>query len=251
MSFVTQCIRNDDVSSGPAQDSRVIRGLFRQRESMRSEQAGGARVVGWKAGFGAPPVQTQLRLSAPLVGYLLDHAIVPSGARLRLTGWTRPVAEPEIAIYVDRDVSADATRATAETAIAALGPALELADVNGRTDDVEGILAANVFQRRVVLGPPDVAYARAKVDGVEASVWISGRSIDVPADLQVNTGDLVNIVCHVARVAAANGERLRAGQFVIAGSIVSPLYLERETQDHVVFRLGSTEVVATVEVWCH
>ena len=251
MSFVTQCIDNGEVSQGSAQDSRVTRGLLRQRESMRADQAGGARLVGWKAGFGAPPVQAQLRLGAPLVGYLINRAIVPSGEQVRLTGWTRPVAEPEIAIYVDRDLSGDVDRATAKTAISALGPAFELADVDGPTDDVEAILAANVFQRRVVLGQPDAALAGARVRGIEVAVLKSGAPIDVPADLQANTGDLVDILCHVARVAAANGERLRAGQFVIAGSIVAPLYLEGDTQDQLVFRLGSTEVAAMVDVRSH
>lgn len=215
---------------------------------MRAHQASGARIVGWKAGFGARAVQAQLRLTAPLVGYLVDRAVLPSGERLRLTGWTRPVAEPEIAVYVDRDLSAEVTRATAARAISALAPALELADVDGPTDDVEGILAANVFQRRVVLGQPDTAYAGAALGGIEASVSKSGEPVDVPDDLQANTGDLIDIVCHIARVAAANGEPLRAGNFVIAGSIVPPIYLQVDRREQLVFRLGSARVAATVEV---
>jgi 2-keto-4-pentenoate hydratase len=70
----------------------------------------------------------------------------------------------------------------------------------------------------------------------------SGASVPVPEDLCANTGDLIDIVCHVARVAAATGERLRAGQFVIAGSLVAPLLLEADADDCVSFRLGLDEV---------
>src|SRR5438067_3521539 len=45
-----------------------------------------------------------------------------------------------------------AGRAATVAAIAALGPAIELADLNPPPDDVEVVLAGNIFHRRVILG---------------------------------------------------------------------------------------------------
>ena len=46
------------------------------------------------------------------------------------------------------------------------------------------------------------------------------------SDLEANTGDLVDLARHVADVLAAFGERLRAGEIIICGSVVPPLFTE-------------------------
>ena len=48
----------------------------------------------------------------------------------------------------------------------------------------------------------------------------------MPADLETNIGEVVDIVRHVADVAAAVGGGLRAGQFIICGSLTAPMLLE-------------------------
>ena len=48
----------------------------------------------------------------------------------------------------------------------------------------------------------------------------------VPADLETNIGEMVAIVRHVADVTAAMGDGLRAGQFIICGSLTAPMFLE-------------------------
>ena len=48
----------------------------------------------------------------------------------------------------------------------------------------------------------------------------------MPADLETNIGEIVDIVQHVADVTAALGDGLRAGQFIICGSVTAPMILE-------------------------
>src|SRR6266581_4203127 len=77
------------------------------------------RFVGtWREEFFEAP-SNQNRLSRgpsdgvhfrPLVGFLTRNALVQSGARISLTGWVKPVAEPEIAVHVAHDVAAGADR---------------------------------------------------------------------------------------------------------------------------------------------
>jgi 2-keto-4-pentenoate hydratase len=45
-------------------------------------------------------------------------------------------------------------------------------------------------------------------------------------DPQANTGRWIDIVSHVANVLAAFGERLRAGEVIITGSVVPPIAIE-------------------------
>jgi 2-keto-4-pentenoate hydratase len=213
------------VPSGPQQwnDPRIAQGMRRQSELRARRLDAGARLIGWKVGFGAPAAKERLKIESPLVGFLLDQAVLSSGATVSLRGWQKPVAEPEIAIHLGRDVAPDAPAAAARAAIAALAPAIEIADVDCPMDDVEAILAGDIFQRHVVLGSRNRSHRDA--GGLSGRVRRSDTVLDVPADLQANTGDLVDIVRHVAATAALCADGLRAGQVIIAGSVTPPLFV--------------------------
>jgi 2-keto-4-pentenoate hydratase len=223
-------------------DPRIARGMKTQLALRRARLAAGDKALGWKVGFGAPAAMERLAIAAPLVGFLTGHAIVASGSTLSLAKWNKPVAEPEIAVYLGRDLPGGADRVTAQAAIAGLGPAIELADVDRPPDDVESILAGNIYQRNVVLGRCETARAAGRLDGMVARVMRNGNEIARTADIQALTGELVDIVRHVAEVLAACGEQLQAGQAIIAGSIVPPLWVE--AGDEVEFALDPVDAVS-------
>ena len=72
----------------------------------------------------------------------------------------------------------------------------------------------------------DPARAGCKVDGLTGRVFRRSAEAARTSDPQANTGKLVVIVRHVADLLAAFGERLCAGEIIITGSIVPPLFLE-------------------------
>ena len=78
---------------------------------------------------------------------------MPSGGSVSVAGWTKAVLEPEVAVHLGSDLPGGAGEDAAREAIGALGAAFELADIDFPPDDPEAILAANVYQRAVVLGP--------------------------------------------------------------------------------------------------
>jgi 2-keto-4-pentenoate hydratase len=224
-------------------DPRIARGMKTQLDLRRRRIAAGARPIGWKVGFGAPAAMAKLGITAPLVGFLLDRGIVASGASISLAGWRKPVAEPEIAVEMAADLPAGATEAAAADAIGALGPAIELADVDSPPDDVVAILAGNIFQRHVVFGPRDHARAGGGIAGLRGRVLRNGTPCADTTDLEANTGKLVAIVRHVADLLAACGELLAAGDVIIAGSVVAPIFLAAD--DHAVeFALDPIGAVA-------
>jgi 2-keto-4-pentenoate hydratase len=207
-------------------DPRIAAGMRAQMALRKARLDAGSRQIGWKVGFGAPAAQVNLRLSAPLVGFLLDGALLDSGATVPLTGWTKPAAETELAVYMGRDLPAGASRDDARKAIAALGPAIELADIDCAMDDVEAVLSGDIFQRHVLLGPRDIMRGGARLDGLKGRVVRSGKDVPLPLDLQTNIGDIIDIVRHVADVAAAVDDGLREGQLIICGSLTAPMFLE-------------------------
>jgi 2-keto-4-pentenoate hydratase len=208
------------------EDPRVVRGMQAQLDLRRQRLAGGDKSLGWKVGFGAPTMLKQLGISGPLVGFLTQNARVQSGGSVSLAGWAKPVAEPEIAVHIGRDVPAGADRDTAAAAIAGISPAIELVDVHTPPQDPERILGENIYQRHVVLEGAGPARAGAKPDGLTCRIMRHGKESARTSDPQANTGQWVEIVRHVANVLAAFDERLRAGEIIITGSVVPPLALE-------------------------
>ena len=186
----------------------------------------GEKSVGWKIAFGAPEAMARLGIEAPLIGFLTEGALLLSGAVLDLTHYTRPVVEPEIAIHMGASLKGDASRDEAVAAIAGLGPAFEVADVIFPPDDVEAILADNIYQRHIILGAADSSRAGANVGGLRASISRAGQRVAETNAVEANTGNLVDLVRHTADTLALFGETLRAGEIIIAGSVVPPIWIE-------------------------
>jgi 2-keto-4-pentenoate hydratase len=207
-------------------DPRIARGMKVQLAARRKRIADGDKLLGWKVGFGAPAAMEKFQIAAPLVGYLMQSGHVSSGASVSLKGWTKPAAEPEIAIRMGHDLPAGGDLAAATRAIASLSPAIELADIDLPFDDPEAILKGNIFQRHVVLGPSDQARAGSSTAGLVGVLSGDGREIARTTDPEAMTGKLAVIVRHVADLLGAFGERLAAGEIIIAGSVTPPLIVD-------------------------
>jgi 2-keto-4-pentenoate hydratase len=208
-------------------DPRVVRGMQAQLEMRRLRLDDGDKPLGWKVGFGAPAMLELLKISGPLVGFLTQNARVQSGGSISFAGWSKPVAEPEIAVHIGHDVPAGADLEAAKAAIAGISPAIEIVDLTAPLQDPERILGDNIYQHHVVLGGSGPARAGAQSDGLTCRIIRHGKEFARTTDPQANTGQWVNIVRHVAEVLAAFGERLRAGEIIITGSVVPPLTIER------------------------
>jgi 2-keto-4-pentenoate hydratase len=207
-------------------DPRIARGMEKQLSRRRARIAAGEQPLGWKVGLGAPAAMERLRIKAPLVGFMMQKSLVPNASTVSLAGWHKPVAEPEVAVHMGKDLPGGADRATTIASIAGLGPAIELADLNPPPDDVEVALAGNIFHRHVILGPADTARAGARLDGLAGHVFRRGALVAKQDDIQQLIGEMVGIVAHVAGTLAAHGEKLRAGDVIITGSIVPPPMIE-------------------------
>ncbi len=177
-----------------------------------------------------------------MVGHLTQATVLAPGASHSLAGSHLVCAEPEVAIHVGRDVPAGADGEAARTAIAALGAAIELVDVDRPLDDLEAILAANIFHRAVVLAPPRADGALA---GVTARAFRNGEEV-ASVEAARAAGDLSALVRHVADWLAAFGERLRAGDRIICGSLAPPIWVKPGDRVRVdLGPLGGVEIALT------
>jgi 2-keto-4-pentenoate hydratase len=223
-------------------DPRVARGMEAQLARFHALLAEGVPRVGWKIGFNVPAVQRILGLAGPVVGHLtLATAIVP-GEPHSLAGGTRVGVEPEVAIHLGADVPAGASIEAARDAIIGLAPALEVIDVDRPFEDLEALCAGNVFHRAFAMGVTDPGAAGGALSGVAARVLHRGAEV-ASLDAAAAAGDLVEVVRFVAGFLAPFGEGLVAGDRIIAGSLIAPVWVA--AGDVVVLELG---VIGEVEV---
>jgi len=187
-------------AGGPV--GRGMQALLARRDAAL---ASGAAAVGWKIGFNSPAIQAHFGLHSAVVGYLVNSGVVADGAKVPVGGWSAPAVEVEVAIRVGEDGG-----------VAGLAPALELVDLDLPYDDIEPILAGNIFQRGVVFGD-DIPGAdpRAVVATVQrAGQFVAeGRLVEDPA----------TTVAFVQSFLASFGATLEPGDRIIGGSVVAPL----------------------------
>src|SRR5260370_26360859 len=116
------------------EDPRISRGMAAQLRRRRELLDSGHKALGWKLAFGGPAALERLHINAPLVGFLTDRALVPSGSTLSLSGWTKPAAEPEITVFLGKDLPAGAHRRPAQRGPPALRPPIQTPPVDHPPD---------------------------------------------------------------------------------------------------------------------
>jgi 2-keto-4-pentenoate hydratase len=175
--------------------------LVRRREIL----AQGAEPIGWKVGFNVSAAQEKLGIDAPLAGFLSSDGVLEDGAEVSLDDGP-VVIESEVAVELGPD----------GRSIVALLPALEVADPPDLDQDVETILAGNIFHRAVVFGPrvetSEPGAGRVLVNGeVEHEM--------APGDTSAHLEEMVEAV---RKRLAAVDEDMLPGQRIITGVLAPP-----------------------------
>jgi 2-keto-4-pentenoate hydratase len=175
--------------------------LVRRREIL----AQGAEAIGWKVGFNISAAQEKLGIDAPLAGFLSSDGLLEDGAEVSLDGGP-VVVESEVAVELGPDARS----------IVALLPALEVADPPDLDQDVETILAGNIFHRAVVFGPRvetnEPGGGRVLVNGEVEHVMAPGET----------SAHLEEMVEAVRKRLAAVDEDMLPGQRIITGVLAPP-----------------------------
>jgi 2-keto-4-pentenoate hydratase len=185
----------------------VERGMTAQLVRQRQILAQGAEHVGWKIGFNLPQVQEKLGIDRPLVGFLTSDGLLEDGASWSLGDGGEVIVESEVAVELGDDARS----------IAALLPALELADPPDLSIELEQILAGDIFHRAVAFGPRVTAEAPGA-----GRILVNGeRQHELDAD---STGAHLEEMVGVAagRLAEA-GQQLHPGDRIITG-ILAPAH---------------------------
>ncbi|MDW5594512.1 fumarylacetoacetate hydrolase family protein [Conexibacter stalactiti] len=203
-----------------ARDPRIAAGMARQLAARAAALRDGARPLGWKVALTTAASQRAAGLDQRVVGHLTDRTLLADGAEVAIGGWSRAMIEGELAITLGADLPPGADEAAAAAAIGALSAAIELVDVTLPLDAVEEVIAGDVFHRAVMLGPPQASRHGGDDTGISVRASLDGVEVAREDDPRAVIGAPVDVVRFVADELARHGERLSAGDVVIAGSAI-------------------------------
>ena len=206
----------------------IKKGMTAQFAARRARLAAGEKPLGWKVGLGAPASLQKLGIAAPVVGFLMQRALLPTQSTVSLKDYVKPVAEPEIAVRMGRDLGPGAAPEAALAAIREIMPAIELADLDPvpSPDNLDIVLEGDIYQRQILLG--ERTRAGGSVAGLTSRVIRRGQEVNRTSNPEALTGKLLDTVVLVANTVAAFGEKLSAGDIIITGSITPPPVIEQD-----------------------
>ncbi|MGW7199385.1 2-keto-4-pentenoate hydratase [Streptomyces chryseus] len=195
--------------------------------------AGGARVVGHKAGATSSAIQEQAGVDEPDSGVLLDDMVLPTGSTLARSVLMRPRVEAELAFRLGCDLVGPAVGVEeARSAVQEVFLALEVIDTRYTSwhITIADSIADNASAARVVTGPMVPLGAHVDLAAEPLVVSLNGTAVATGEGRAVLGDPLRALVWLAGRL--HRGQGLRAGQLVLAGAVHASLPLEANTTVH-------------------
>lgn len=198
---------------------------------VKRKLSAGRRIIGWKIGLTSKAMQAALNIAVPDSGVLLDDMAFDDGALIAPDRFIQPRIEAEVAFVMKAPLE---------------GPGIGVFDVLRATEFVTPAL--EILDTRILRVDPDTKKTRTIVDTVSdnaanAGIVLGGKALSpdttdmrwmgaiVSRNAEVEeTGLGAGVLNHPARGIAwlANrlaqyGQRIEAGQVVLAGSFIRPI----------------------------
>ncbi|MDE1569014.1 2-oxo-hept-4-ene-1,7-dioate hydratase [Aquabacter sp. P-9] len=198
---------------------------------VKRKLAAGRHIIGWKIGLTSKAMQAALNINVPDSGVLLDDMAFDDGAVIAPDRFIQPRIEAEVAFIMKAPLE---------------GPGIGVFDVLRATEFVTPAL--EILDTRILRVDPQTKKARTIVDTVSdnaanAGILLGGKALApdatdmrwmgaiVSRNAEVEeTGLGAGVLNHPARGIAwlANrlaqyGQRIEAGQVVLAGSFIRPI----------------------------
>ncbi len=224
-------------------EAYAIREVFEEIEVARR-----GAVAGYKIGLTTPIMQRLCGVDEPCYGAIFAREVHHRRAELPVANYCRLGIETEIAVRLGADLPQGGGPERVAAAVESVMAAIELLE-DLRHDykrlTAAAMVAGNVWNAGVVLGPPVNEWRALDLARLTAQLTINGREIGRGTGGDV-MGNPLNALAWLADKRAAAGAPLRRGMSVMTGSMV-PIQFPRPG-DHAVVEvegLGTAELVAT------
>ncbi|RLK48114.1 2-keto-4-pentenoate hydratase [Microbacterium telephonicum] len=211
------------------EDAYAIQAVWRDRMT-----ASGRRLVGRKIGLTSKAMQQATGITEPDYGVMFDDTVYDDGAEIPVDLFSNVRIEVELAFVLASPLEGpDCTLADVLAAVDQVVPALEVLnshiELEGRT--IVDTISDNAAYGAMVLGS-----TRRRVDEVDLP-WVPGV-LSRNGEIE-ETGVAAGVLGHPASGVAwlanklhQHGDRLEAGEIILAGSFTRPMWVSRGDTVH-------------------
>lgn len=223
------------------EDSYAIQRIWRSRR----EEAG-ARLVGRKIGLTSRAMQEATGITEPDYGVIFDDQVFRSGEVLEHARWSNVRVEVELAFVLRAPLEgAGLTVDDVLDATEAVVPAVEILDSHielaGRT--IVDTISDNAALGAVVIGDAEIGPRDRDLSWVGAMCVVNDEVVETGVSGGV-LGHAAQGVAWLAGKLAQHGDRLEAGDLVLAGSFTRPVWVHPGDRLRVEYQdLGVVEAV--------
>lgn len=215
-----------------------------QRASIARRLERGEALVGMKMGLTSKAKMEQVGVHNPIYGHLTDTMVEGSGAELDRDLFIHPRVEPEVAFLLGDDLEGPVTPAEALDAVESVCGALEVIDSRFRDFKftIIDVVADNASSSKIVLGTERVAPDELDLGNLGMVMSHNGEVVKTGSSAAIYEHP-ANSLAELANMLAERGEKLEAGQIVMAGGATAAIHVD--SGDHVqveVDGLGTVEL---------
>ncbi|MCT9821239.1 fumarylacetoacetate hydrolase family protein [Microbacterium sp. W1N] len=206
------------------EDSYAIQAVWRDRMV-----AAGRRLVGRKIGLTSKAMQQATGITEPDYGVMFDDTVHEDGAEIAVDLFSNVRVEVELAFVLARPLEGpDCTLADVLAAVAEVVPALEV--LNSHIE-LEGRTIVDTISDNAAYGAMVLGRTRKRVDEVDLP-WVPGvlsrnGEIEETGVAAGVLGHPANGVAWLANKLHQHGDRLEAGEIILAGSFTRPMWIAR------------------------
>ncbi|MCA0044828.1 2-oxo-hept-4-ene-1,7-dioate hydratase [Celeribacter litoreus] len=201
-----------------------------QSAQMAQKLAQGREIIGWKIGLTSKVMQDALGITTPDSGVIYDDMDFADGCTVPATRFIQPRIEAEIAFVMKAPLEGKVTREEVLAATDFVAPAIEILDTRilradpetGKTRKIFDTVSDNAANGGIVLGPQKHAPEAFDLRWVGAILTKNDEVVATGLGAAVLNDPVMGIVWLSERM-GQYGQRIEAGQVVLAGSFIAPI----------------------------
>jgi 2-oxo-3-hexenedioate decarboxylase/2-keto-4-pentenoate hydratase len=195
-------------------------------------EAGKEAVSGYKIGCTTPIMQRYLGIDSPCAGGVFEPTAHHRSGTFAFDTLLHPGVECELAVRLSTDLMPDNAPFDATSvadAVETVTPAIEIVDdrwVDYKAIDTPSLIADDFFGAGCVLGDGPSNWRELNLTDVTGSMTINGEHVGTGSGAAILDHPL-SALAWLANLMARRGRSLRAGEFVLLGSLVETKWVER------------------------
>ena len=197
-----------------------------QARAVRLRHLRGERRAGYKLGFTSRAKIAQMGIDEVIWGRLTDAMVVEDGGEADPRRFIHPRVEPEVCFLLGQPLAGTVTPLAALRAVAGVAPALEVIDSRYRDFkfSLADVVADNCSAAAIVVGPWSDPGA-VDVANLGLLLEVNGAPARIGSTAAI-LGHPVRSLVAAARLVATAGERLEAGDLVMAGGATEAVAID-------------------------